>query len=163
MLHEQVLGMIAQAMVLFVEELCAALQLAPPFTAEELRDKIQVWKRCRIDILPYPMLDEDVFGLCVCKRPYYYVIFYRAGASYVQRQRIIFHELCHIILSHVSPANPVVVLRKSLAATFQELEAETFAQIETSYALADQQQPAQRSSADTADDRYNRFARKLEG
>lgn len=135
MTHEQVLQMVSRAIAMLVTELCAALELVPPFTAEDLRDKVQKWKRCRIDILPYSMLDENVFGMCVCKRPSYYVIFYRAGAPYVQKQRIIFHELCHIILSHVTPANPVAVLRESLAATLQEFEAETFAQLGTGYAL----------------------------
>ena len=82
------------------------------------------------------MREERVYGLCVCQRPQCYVIFYRADATLLQQQRILFHELCHIILSHVSPLNPVHVLREPLTATLQEQEAEIFAEVMTWYALA---------------------------
>lgn len=122
----------AAAMAVLVDELSAALNLPVPFTAEQLRDAVQGWRRIRIDLVPYRMGTAKIYGLCKCARPSHYIIFYRCdGTTFIQQQRIIFHELCHIILSHVSPLNPTHALRVPLTVTLQDQEAETFAEIAT--------------------------------
>jgi hypothetical protein len=128
---------VAIAMSAFFAELSAALDLRFPFTAEQLRDVVQRWRHSRIDLVPYRMGKAEVYGLCKCVRPRHYVIFYRCdGTTYIQQQRIIFHELCHIILSHVSPLNPIHALRDDLTVTLQDQEAEIFAEIANRHALA---------------------------
>lgn len=134
-MQEQVVHALMRAMPMLVEELSAAFGLVPPFDAYDVRDAVQLWRGCRIDLEPYDMGAEPVYGLCVYKRPAYYVIFYRADATVIQQQRIIFHELCHIILSHVGPLNPMHVLHELRAAPLQEPEAESFAEAMTRYAL----------------------------
>jgi hypothetical protein len=129
--------LIAAAMTVLVKELSVALALPFPFTAEQLRDAVQRWRGCRIDIVPYRMGKAEVYGLCKCVRPRHYVIFYRCdGTTHIQQQRIIFHELCHIILSHVSPLQPMHALRDPLTLTLQDQEAEMFAEIANRTALA---------------------------
>jgi len=125
------------AIAALVRDLGIALELTFPFTADQLRDAVARWRHIRIDIVPQRMGKAKVYGLCKCVRPMHYVIFYRCdGTTYIQQQRIIFHELCHIILSHVSPLNPVHALRDDLTVTLQDQEAETFAEIANRAALA---------------------------
>jgi len=128
---------LAVAMAALVRDLSLALELTYPFTAEQLVRAVARWRQVRIDIEPQCMGKAKVYGLCKCVRPTYYVIFYRSdGTSYIQQQRIILHELCHIILSHVSPLNPVHALREDLTVTLQDQEAETFAEIANRAALS---------------------------
>ncbi len=128
---------LAVAMAALVSDLSIALNLPFPFTAEQLAAAVAQWRRIRIEIKPHHMGKAKVYGLCKCVRADHYIIFYRAdGVTYIQQQRIIFHELCHIILSHVSPLNPVHELRDELTVTLQDQEAEMFASIANKSALA---------------------------
>ncbi len=128
---------LAAALALFVNDLSIAFNLPYPFTATDLRDAVASWRGIRIDLVPQRMGTAKVYGLCVCKSAHYYVIFYRSDAvTRIQQQRIIFHELCHIILSHVTPLTPMHVLREPLTLTLQEQEAEIFAGITNAHALA---------------------------
>jgi len=128
---------LAMAMAALVRDLGIALELTFPFTAMQLRDAVAGWRQVRIDLVPQRMGKAKVYGLCKCVRPTHYVIFYRSdGTTHIQQQRIIFHELCHIILSHVSPFNPLHALREDLTVTLQDQEAETFASIANRSALA---------------------------
>jgi len=129
--------MLTVAMAAFVRDLSLALDMPLPFTAEQLAGAVARWRHVRIDIKPQRMGKAKVYGLCKCVRPTYYVIFYRSdGTTYIQQQRIILHELCHIILSHVSPLNPVHALKEDLTVTLQDQEAETFAEIANRAALS---------------------------
>jgi len=128
---------LAVAMAALVRDLSAALNLKFPFTAEQLTAAVAQWRHIRIEIKPHHMGKAKIYGLCKCVRSDHYIIFYRAdGVTYIQQQRIIFHELCHIILSHVSPLNPVHELRDELTVTLQDQEAEMFASIANRSALA---------------------------
>lgn len=158
----QFIPVLMAALARLGEELSLALGLTPPFTAVALRDAVQRWRGYRIDLEPYPMGDKEIYGLCVCKRPGYYVIFYRADATLLQRERIIFHELAHIILSHVSPLNTMHVLRESLAATVQEQEAEIFAAVMTQYALVSMTLTRSTQTEETTpSDRFTRWIQRI--
>ncbi len=132
---EQFVHVLSAAVARLVEELSSGLGLAAPFTAVTLRDAIASWRGYQIDLIPFPVGAEKIYGLCVCKRPGYYAVFYRSDATLVQQQRILYHELGHIILSHVSPLKPVHVRRDWLTVTVQEQEAEMFAEAMTRYGL----------------------------
>ena len=162
-MQKHIVSVLTAALAALVEELSVGLGLTRPFTALTLRDALRRWRDYRIAMEPYPMGDEEIYGLCVCKRPGYYVIFYRADATLLQQQRILFHELCHIILSHVSPLHPVHVLREPLAATLQEQEAEMFAAVMTWYALASA--PARRAThaEKEPDDRFTGWLKVIGG
>lgn len=128
---------VAAAMAAFVSELSTALNLQAPFTADRLCAAVAGWRDVHIDVLPHRMGAARIYGFCKCVRERHYVIFYRCdGTTAIQQQRIIFHELCHIILGHVSPLSPLHALRDPLTVTLQDQEAELFAALTMRAALA---------------------------
>lgn len=90
--------------------LCRDLGLAPPFTARGFADVVERRWNVRIVTDPVPN-GEYTTGLCVVHGASY-TIYYYAGGSVVQQERIVFHELSHIVMGHVRGKQPAAVMRK---------------------------------------------------
>jgi len=113
--------------------LCEHLRLVPPFSAIELSDRIADERSCFIYVASR-RLPGTIFGVCARLRGAY-AILYRADGSMAHQERIIFHELGHIVLGHLRQTERILVLREGLTSTTEEHEAEAFAEFMTTYAL----------------------------
>ena len=89
--------------------MCQELELAPPFTARGFADAVE--RRWHVHIVAEPCpTGEYTTGWCLTHEGSY-IIYYYAGGSVVQRERILFHELCHIAMGHVRGKRPSAVWR----------------------------------------------------
>ena len=120
-----------------VRDICAELALVPPFTAEEFRRALQRVTGRLIEVRSRVMAGTVVFGSCQSVAGIF-VIYCRTDGSLVQQERIMYHELAHILFGHV-----VVNAAEALAATAtycdlrtdEEKDAEAFAEAVTLYGL----------------------------
>ena len=83
----------------FARSLCQELHLRPPFTAREFAEAVERQWQVRIVIEPWPS-GEFTTGYCAAQNGVY-TIYYYVGGSVVQRERILFHELAHIVMGHL--------------------------------------------------------------
>ena len=90
--------------------LCRDLGLAAPYTARGFADAVERRWNVRIVTEPVPN-GEYTTGMCVVHSASY-TIYYYAGGSVVQRERILFHELSHIVMGHVRGKQSAAVMRK---------------------------------------------------
>ena len=79
--------------------MCRYLNMTPPFTARAFADALARSWNIKIATEPCPN-GEYTTGWCVAQGKAY-TIYYYAGGSVVQRERILFHELCHIAMGHL--------------------------------------------------------------
>ncbi|MGH2410057.1 MAG: hypothetical protein ACRDGS_06745 [Chloroflexota bacterium] len=70
--------------------MCEDLGLAPPFSARVFANAVERRYNLRIALEPWPSGE------------------YTTGGSVVQRERIQFHELCHILMGHLSGRQPTI-------------------------------------------------------
>ena len=98
--------------------MCQDLSLAPPFTARVFADAVERRWHLRIVTEPVPN-GEYTTGWCMVHDASY-TIYYYAGGSVVQRERIVFHELAHIVMGHVRGEQSTAVMRKGIEHLHQE-------------------------------------------
>jgi hypothetical protein len=113
--------------------MCRHLQLTPPFTARVFADAVE---RCwDVQIMTEPCPDgEYTTGWCIVQDDAY-IIYYYTGGSVVQRERILFHELCHITMGHLRGAQPAMVMRRESQRSTQEQVVEQVARALVAYAM----------------------------
>jgi hypothetical protein len=90
--------------------MCQDLSLAPPFTARVFADAVERRWHLQVVMEPVPS-GEYTTGWCLVDGSSY-TIYYYAGGSVVQRERILFHELSHIVMGHVRGKQPRAAMRK---------------------------------------------------
>ncbi len=84
-----------------VRRLARELDLVPPFGARDFAQRLAC-KRVYIMIEPRRMGRQPIYGSCKPDGEYYH-IYYRDDAGEILGERIIWHELGHIVLGYVTP------------------------------------------------------------
>jgi hypothetical protein len=87
--------------------MCQDLNVSPPFTARVFADAVERRWNLQIEMVPIPN-GEYTTGWCVVQGAFY-TIYYYNGGSVVQRERILFHELSHIVMGHVRGKQPAAM------------------------------------------------------
>jgi len=100
---------IRRAMARRVRRLARELELAPPFGARDFAQRL-ARKRVYIMIEPRRMGRQPIYGSCKPDGEYYH-IYYRDDAGAILGERIIWHELGHIVLGYVTPDGREVLRR----------------------------------------------------
>jgi len=98
-----------RAMARRVRRLARELDLAPPFGAKDFAQRL-ARKRVYIMIEPRRMGRQPIYGSCKPDGEYYH-IYYRDDAGEILGERIIWHELGHIVLGYVTPDGREVLRR----------------------------------------------------
>jgi hypothetical protein len=87
--------------------MCQDLNVSPPFTARVFADAVE--RRWHLQIVMEPVPNgEYTTGWCLVQGTSY-TIYYYGGGSVIQRERILFHELSHIVMGHVRGRQPTVM------------------------------------------------------
>ncbi len=84
-----------------VRRVARELGLTPPFGPHMFAGRL-VCKGCYIVIEPSDMGRHGLYGQCTAAGDYYHIR-YRENAGMGQRELIMWHELAHIVLGHVTP------------------------------------------------------------
>jgi hypothetical protein len=106
--------------------MCQELELVPPFAARGFADMVE--RRWGVQIVTEPCPSgEYTTGWCSADGNIY-TIYYYAGGSVVQRERILFHELAHIVMGHVRGNQAAAAMRKGIEQLQQEKTAERLQQ-----------------------------------
>jgi hypothetical protein len=113
--------------------MCQDLGLEPPFRARHFAQAAERRWHVKLMLEPCPSGDYAT-GWCVLHGAAY-TIYYYDGGSVVQRERILFHELCHIVMGHVRGTFPAGVMRKSRNSLGQEAAVEEVAKALVAYAM----------------------------
>src|SRR5436305_7892523 len=117
-------------MLLVVEEVSAELRLIPPFTADDAFRAIErLW---HLPVIAQPFTRETcplaAFSTGGCGFVGdTFVIYYYVGGSWVQQERIKFHELGHLLLGHVRKGSEALMRHDAIASS-EEILAESFAE-----------------------------------
>jgi hypothetical protein len=155
-----------ERMRLVAHDVVAEVGLQPPFTARDLIQAVQAKWEMPIELHAYQRavspLHKLATGWCMFVGDTFH-IFYYAGGSVVQRERIIYHELGHVVLNHVSRERPE---RQNRAIVTQEQErlAEAFAEAISDVALfGDGEHDANRSLSKDEQEPYSRFMQVMNG
>ncbi len=107
------------------------LGLIPPFDTAQLAQALTEREGYTIEIAPRAADGTTIYGACA-PNGVRFIIYYCENAGYVQRQRIVWHELAHIALKHVIPTGQH--LERYVATPAQDREAEAWSQAMTDYA-----------------------------
>jgi len=107
------------------------LGLIPPFDTAIFAQKLSDRSGYTIQIAPRAADGTTIYGACA-PNGVRFIIYYCENAGYVQRQRIIWHELAHIALGHVTPTSQH--LERFVPTPAQEKAAEAWAQAMTALA-----------------------------
>lgn len=113
--------------------MCRHLNMRSPFTARAFADALERSWNIKIATEPCPN-GEYTTGWCVAQGTDY-TIYYYAGGSVVQRERILFHELCHIAMGHLRGSQSAVVMRRESGRAGQEHAVEQVAGALVAYAM----------------------------
>jgi hypothetical protein len=118
-----------------VQEMCQHYDLDPPFEPEDFCAVYNKAERYPIILQPQPMSEgRHVSGACHFESGVFYAFYSTAGSRLLQ-VRTKWHEIGHVLLGHVGPENPDVLLTHgAFMTTVQENEAEDFAAVMTVYA-----------------------------
>lgn len=117
--------------------MCAELKLKPPFEAESLAVKMAKARDYVIEIAPHPMIGHAVSGSVHPFHGGFFIIYYNRDAPKLLRELIIYHELAHIWLGHVTPESKKVLCDGTfitLTTPEQDAEAEAWARRVAAYA-----------------------------
>src|SRR5579862_2130150 len=99
-----------QRMGLVALDVTADVGLLPPFTARDLINAVQTHWETPIELHPFQRdccpLGEFSTGWCIFVGQTFHIYYYAEGGI-IQQERIIYHELGHLVLKHVSPQEPV--------------------------------------------------------
>ncbi len=120
-----------------VSAMCAELELKPPFEAESLAAKIAKARDYVIEIEPHPMIGQAVSGSVHPFHGGIFIIYYNRDVPRLLRELIIYHELAHIWLQHVTPESKRVPCGDTfitLTTPHQDAEAEEWARYVAAYA-----------------------------
>ena len=120
------------------QEVAKDLALQPPFAARDLIDALQANWHIPVVLHPYAsssrVLEKVTTGWCAFVGDTFHIYYYADG-TVAQRERIIYHELGHLVLRHVTPEKPSLRRRGSAERTESELLAEAFAEVMSELAL----------------------------
>ena len=157
--HAQTPGMREQ-----VIETCTELKLRPPFEAIDLLLRMSKARNYVIEVAPHPMIGHTVSGFVHPFRDGVFIIYYQHDAPKVLLEYIIYHELAHIWLKHITPES-VKVLRDGTFVTLtspqQERDADEWARYMTAHAqIMTGRELAERLHA-TGVQRFSRYGKML--
>ncbi len=145
-------------------EVCAELKLRPPFEATDLLRKIAKARNYVIEVEPHPMIGRAVSGIV---RPFHggiFIIYYQHDAPKVLLEYIIYHELAHIWLGHVTPESVKVLCDGTfvtLTSPQQERDADEWARHMVAHAqIMTGRELAERLHA-TGAQRFSRYGKML--
>jgi len=139
--------------------MCDDLDLAPPFSARLFADAVERRYNLRIIMEPWPS-GEYTTGWCNARNGDY-TIYYYAGGSVVQRERIQFHELCHILMGHLSGRQPPVVMRGDSGDDDREKTVEQVAQSLVAYSMLGDSPSKRRARESVPLSAYGQFIESL--
>ena len=114
-----------------VRRVARELALTPPFGPQVFAGRL-VRKGCYIVIEPIDMGRHGLYGQCTAVGDYYYIR-YRENAGMGQRELIMWLELAHIVLGHVTPD---IEERRFVITPEKEHLAEVWAEAMMAYASA---------------------------
>ena len=127
-------------------DVTADVGLLPPFSARDLVNSVQTHWETPIELHPFQRdccpLGEFSTGWCIFVGETFHIYYYADGGI-IQQERIIYHELGHLVLKHVSRQEPIVLRRRGGQYTDEELLAEAFAEVMTELALVGGPSPVQ--------------------
>jgi len=113
--------------------MCQDLGIRPPFRASDFAHAAENSWHLHLIIEPCPSGDYTT-GWCVLQDGAY-TIYYYDGGSVVQRERILFHELCHIVMGHLRGRTSSAAMRKARERLGQEAAVEEVAKALVAYGM----------------------------
>lgn len=117
----------------WAQEVCWRLKLTPPFTPETLVRAVAAFLDREIEVVEHDLEGSTIYGFCAAL-PRQFLIAVRQDAPLDQRERIIYHEVAHILLGHVAHDGHAHACRELDATDPQERDAEDAARALASYA-----------------------------
>lgn len=148
-----------------VIEVSTALGLTPPFEAIDLVSRIAWRRECLIEVEPHPMIGYALWGAVgpfLDDRVFF--IYYKRDTPKVLRELIIYHELAHIWLGHVTLESERVFCDGTFIALTtpqQEKDADEWARCMAAHAQIITGRDLAERLATTGTQRFSRYGKML--
>jgi hypothetical protein len=148
------------------QDIADELGMQSPFSATDLIAAAQATWGAQIHLVPFRQdaiePDSGTTGVCRYAEGIFYIYYYADG-SLLQRERIIFHELGHMLVGDITPKNPAPYQRDPLVLRAEEMLAEAFAEAMAEIALfghpsLEGEEPSRRDQHEP----YSRFIRAVD-